>query len=44
MIQTRKDLQFYIIADRVMNGFPAKSSLRNKVKDLILGGGQGANS
>lgn len=38
MIQTRKDLQFYIIADRVMNGFSAKSSLRSKVKDLILGG------
>lgn len=40
MIQTRKDLKFYIIADRVMNGFPAKSSLRSKVKDLITGGGK----
>lgn len=38
MIQTRKDLKFYIIADRVMNGFPAKSSLKSKVRNLTLGG------
>ena len=44
MIQTKKDLKFYIIADRVMNGFPAKSSLKSKVKDLILGGGQSVNN
>lgn len=36
MIRTKKDLRFYIIADRVMNGYPASLSLKNKVKELFF--------
>ena len=31
MIQTRKDLRFYIAADRIMNGLSAKPSLRESL-------------
>lgn len=42
MIQTKKDLQFYVAADRIMNGLPAYRGLKEKVRDLIdrpVGGG-----
>lgn len=40
MIQTKKDLAFYIAADRIMNGFTVRRSLKDV---FILGGGQIAN-
>ena len=35
MIQTKKNLQFYVAADRIMNGLPAYRGLKEKVRDLI---------
>ena len=39
MIQTKKDLAFYIAADRIMNGYPAKRGIINALKESILVGG-----
>ena len=35
MIQTRKDLQFYIAADRIMNGFPVRRSIIEWIRNCI---------
>jgi serine O-acetyltransferase len=39
MIQSKRELEFYIAADRIMNGRPAKRSLKEMVGDLVSGGG-----
>ena len=41
MIQNKQDLAFYIVADRIMNGYPAKCSLLSKIKETkVIGGGK----
>lgn len=41
MIQNKQDLAFYIVADRIMNGYPAKCSLLSKIKETkVIGGGE----
>lgn len=41
MIQNKQDLAFYIAADRIMNGYPAKCSLLSKIKETkVIGGGK----
>ena len=41
MIQTKKDLAFYIAADRIMNGYPAYKSLITSIKETyVIGGGK----
>lgn len=42
MIKTKKDLKFYIMADRIMNGYPAKRGIINVLKENILLGGSRA--
>ena len=32
MIRTKKELEFYIMADRIMNGLPYKESLKENIK------------
>lgn len=39
MIQSRKELAFYIEADRIMNGYPAKKSLVSLFKETFAIGG-----
>lgn len=42
MIQNKKDLQFYVAADRMMNGLPEKKSIKEFVRNFIdrpVGGG-----
>lgn len=39
MIKTKKDLKFYIMADRIMNGYPAKKSIFDYFKETIAFGG-----
>ena len=39
IIKTKKDLRFYIIADRIMNGKPGKRTVGEIVKSLFIGGG-----
>lgn len=38
MIKSKKDLDFYIAADRIMNGLPAKRGLKELLFGRILGG------
>lgn len=41
MIQSKKDLEFYIAADRIMNDFPANKSFIDSCKEIFaLGGGK----
>ena len=43
MIITKKDLEFYIAADRVMNGYPAFRSIKTWiVESMLVGGGENA--
>ena len=44
MIQTKKDLAFFIAADRIMNGYPAKRGIINALKESILVGGVNVNN
>lgn len=37
MIKSKKDLDFYIAADRIMNGLPAKRGLKELLFGRILG-------
>lgn len=39
MIKTKKELKFYIMADRIMNGYPAKRGIINALKETTLLGG-----
>lgn len=39
MIQSRRELSFYIEADRIMNGYPAKKSLMSFFKETFAIGG-----
>ena len=40
MIKNKKDLDFYIAADRIMNGYPASRSLKTLIKETyVIGGG-----
>lgn len=39
MIQTKKDLAFYIAADRIMNGCPVKCNPMSWIKETFLVGG-----
>lgn len=39
MITTKKELKFYIMADRIMNGYPAKRGIMNALKESVLTGG-----
>lgn len=39
MIITKKDLEFYIAADRIMNGYPAFRSIKDRIKETVLIGG-----
>lgn len=39
MIKNKKELRFYISADRLMNGYPLKCSIKELVHRLFLGGG-----
>ena len=41
MIENKKDLAFYIAADRIMNGYPAFSNIKTMLKEtFVLGGGK----
>lgn len=41
MIQSKKDLKFYIAADRIMNGYPACRSFMTLLKEtFVIGGGR----
>lgn len=41
MIQSKKDLAFYIAADRIMNGYPAFRSLKTLIQETyVMGGGK----
>ena len=37
MIQSKRDLGLYIAADRIMNGRPAKRTLKEMVGDYVSG-------
>ena len=37
MINTRKQLNFFIMADRIMNGMPIKESLLERLKNFVIG-------
>lgn len=39
MIKTKIDLKFYIMADRIMNGYPASQSILTRVKESLFIGG-----
>lgn len=39
IILTKKDLRFYILADRVMNGMPENKSIKERIQNLLFGGG-----
>lgn len=39
MINTKKELDFYIRADRIMNGFPAEPSLAQRLVNHLMVGG-----
>ncbi len=39
MIKTKKDLEFYIASDRIMNGYPARQNLKEKLMDIMRPGG-----
>lgn len=39
MINTKKELDFYIKADRIMNGFPVEPSLVQRLVNHLIGGG-----
>lgn len=39
MIKTKKELDFYIKADRIMNGLPLVPSFKEKILSTIMGGG-----
>lgn len=39
MIKTRKDLKFYIMADRIMNGYPARKRMIDLIKETLFMGG-----
>ena len=41
MIQSKKDLKFYIAADRIMNGYPACRSFMTLLKETFVIGGVG---
>ncbi len=38
IIQTKKDLRFYILADRVMNGMPVKISIKERLLNKFFWG------
>ncbi len=40
MIDSKKDLKFYIEADRIMNGCSPKSSFSSLIYSLLMGGGK----
>lgn len=41
MIQTKKDLKFYIAADRIMNGYPVSQNIKSRIREsFIVGGGK----
>lgn len=35
MIATKKDLRFYIVSDRIMNGFPRKRTLTELLREVV---------
>lgn len=37
MIKTKKELKFYIMADRIMNGYNPNNSIKSKITDAVLG-------
>lgn len=39
MILTKKDLAFYIAADRIMNGYPACRNIKSRIYETFLVGG-----
>ena len=39
MIKTKIDLKFYIMADRIMNGYPAKKGIIDIIKESLFIGG-----
>lgn len=43
MIQSKKELEFYIAADRIMNGRSAKRTLKEMVGDYISSDWGGGN-
>ena len=40
MIKTKNELNFYIMADAIMNGFDQNNSILNKVYGYLTGGGR----
>ena len=36
MILTRQELRFYIMADRIMNGLPAKKTLKERIGNIVF--------
>ena len=39
MIQTKKDLKFYIAADRIMNGYPVSQNIKSRIRESFIVGG-----
>lgn len=39
MIQTKKDLEFYIAADRIMNGYPVSQNIKSRIRESFIVGG-----
>lgn len=40
MIQTKKDLEFYIAADRIMNGYPVSQNIKSRIRESFIVGGE----
>ena len=38
MIKSKKELEFYIKADRIMNGLPATKTFKESLVNFLLGG------
>lgn len=36
MIRSKRELQFYIAADRIMRGLPARRSLKTRLREAIV--------
>lgn len=39
MIRTRKELSFYISADRIMNGYSPNMTIKDLLDHIVMGGG-----
>ena len=39
MISTKKELDFYIKADRIMNGLSPNKSIKEYILNAVIGGG-----